>query len=58
MRRRDVEKAKLVGSFVIVKPRDFDRVTSILKLEKPNAFDDPAGLHVETRNNPFGEHSI
>ena len=56
VRRRDVEKAQLVGALTIVQARDLDRVAGIAQLKELHPFDHPPRFHVEAGNNAFGEH--
>ena len=62
MRRgSDVEEHHFVGALLIVAEREFDRVADVtefarLGLAESYAAGDLAGVHVETRNDPFGNH--
>jgi hypothetical protein len=56
MRRRDIEKDKLVGSLSVIGHSAFHGVPRILERNKPNPLHDPPLVHIEARDDSFGEH--
>src|SRR5438132_1697672 len=52
----DVEKAQLVRTLAIIEPRLRDRIAGIDEIDEIDAFDDPAILDVEARDDPHLQH--
>ena len=50
----DVEEDQLVGPFLLVAGGHLDRIARIAEVEEVGSFDDPAPVHVEAGNHPFG----
>ena len=46
----DVEEGELVRPLLVVAPRDLDRIAGIHDVDEPHPLDDPARVHVETRD--------
>ena len=53
---RDVEEDQLVGPFLLVARGHLDRIAGVAEVEEIRSLDDPAPVHVEAGNHPFGEH--
>src|SRR5205823_5082652 len=52
----DVEEHQLVGPVGLVAPGHFHGVAGVAQLKEVHPLDDPAAVHVQTRNNALGEH--
>ena len=50
----DVEEDQLVGPFLLVAGGHLDRIAGVAEVEEVRSFDDPAPVHVEAGNHPFG----
>ncbi len=57
-RSRDVEKDQFVRALHVIAFGEFDWIAGIAQFEKIDAFNDASAGHVETGNDPFGEHQI
>jgi hypothetical protein len=56
VRRRDVEESNLVRALAVVARSALDRVAGIAKADEIDAFDDPPGFDVQTRDDALGQH--
>lgn len=56
MGSRDIEEAELIGPFTIVYRRHLDRIARVAEVDETHAFDNAAIFHIETGNDPLGQH--
>src|SRR6266542_1017949 len=54
-RRRDVEEHQLVATLRVVPRREFHGVARVTEVLEPNALHHPAGIDVETGDDPLGQ---
>ena len=52
---RYIEKGELVRALLIVTTGNLHRVSGVAYVDELHPFDDPSGIHVQTRDNAFGE---
>jgi hypothetical protein len=57
MRGRYVEKAKFICSFFVVLAGNLNRIAGVAKVQKINAFDNSSLIHIQTRDDSFGQHT-
>src|SRR5207244_7103618 len=51
-----VQKDDLVRALSVVEPRQVHRIACVLRVQEPDALDDPSPLHVQGRNDASSDH--
>ncbi|ACA99625.1 hypothetical protein SYNPCC7002_A1635 [Picosynechococcus sp. PCC 7002] len=52
----NVEENQFVSPRIVINLRQLYRIASILEIDKIHTFDNPSSIHIEARQNSFGEH--